>query len=91
MTFILSVTGTFLVRSGILNSVHTFANDPTRGIYILIFLTLMILFSILLLFNKFKSSSYSLQPNSKETFILVNNWFMIFYLIELFECVHGSL
>ena len=83
MTFILSVTGTFLVRSGILNSVHTFANDPTRGIYILIFLTLMILFSILLLFKKFKSSNYSLQPNSKETFILVNNWFMMFYLITV--------
>ena len=43
LTFILSVTGTFLVRSGILNSVHTFANDPSRGIYILIFLSLMIL------------------------------------------------
>ena len=42
MTFILSVTGTFLVRSGILNSVHTFASDPSRGVYILIFLTLMI-------------------------------------------------
>ena len=37
LTFILSVTGTFLVRSGILNSVHTFANDPSRGAYILIF------------------------------------------------------
>ena len=37
LTFILSVTGTFLVRSGILNSVHTFANDPSRGIYILYF------------------------------------------------------
>ena len=34
LTFILSVTGTFLVRSGILNSVHTFANDPSRGTYI---------------------------------------------------------
>ena len=43
MTFILSVTGTFLVRSGILNSVHTFANDPSRGLYILFFLTMMIL------------------------------------------------
>jgi len=83
MTFILSVTGTFLVRSGILNSVHTFASDPSRGIYILIFLTLMILFSVLLFFKKFKSNSYSLQPNSKETFILVNNWFMIFYLITV--------
>ena len=36
-TFTLSVCGTFLVRSGILNSVHTFANDPDRGLYILIF------------------------------------------------------
>ena len=80
LTFILSVTGTFLVRSGILNSVHTFANDPSRGIYILVFLTIMILFSILILFKKFKSSSYNLHSNSKEAFILVNNWFMIFYL-----------
>ena len=38
LTFILSVTGTFLVRSGILNSVHTFASDPSRGIYILCFI-----------------------------------------------------
>ena len=34
ITFTISVTGTFLVRSGILNSVHTFANDPSRGLYI---------------------------------------------------------
>ena len=34
--------GTFLVRSGILNSVHTFANDPARGIFILIFLFVLI-------------------------------------------------
>ena len=46
LTFTLSVTGTFLVRSGILNSVHTFANDPTRGIYILIFLSMMIASSV---------------------------------------------
>ena len=49
LTFTLSVTGTFLVRSGILNSVHTFANDPSRGLYILIFLSLMI-FSALSIF-----------------------------------------
>ena len=36
-TFALSMSGTFLVRSGILNSVHTFANDPERGLFILIF------------------------------------------------------
>ena len=83
LTFILSVTGTFLVRSGILNSVHTFANDPSRGLYILIFLSLMIFTSVLLFFNKFKSSGYNLNPNSKETFILINNWFMIFYLITV--------
>ena len=33
-TFSLSMSGTFLVRSGILNSIHTFANDPSRGVYI---------------------------------------------------------
>jgi cytochrome c-type biogenesis protein CcmF len=84
LTFILSVTGTFLVRSGILNSVHTFASDPTRGIYILLFLTLMIFSSILLLFKKYKKENYDLNSNSKETFILVNNWFMMFYLITVF-------
>ncbi len=83
ITFTLSVTGTFLVRSGILNSVHTFANDPTRGIYILIFLSLMIFGSIFLLFQKYKKENYDLNRNSKETFILVNNWFMMFYLITV--------
>ena len=48
LTFILSVTGTFLVRSGILNSVHTFANDPSKGLYILIFLSIMIFASVLI-------------------------------------------
>ena len=83
LTFILSVTGTFLVRSGILNSVHTFANDPSRGLYILVFLSLMILASIILLFNKFTNNNQNLNSNSKETFILINNWFMIFYLITV--------
>jgi cytochrome c-type biogenesis protein CcmF len=83
LTFILSVTGTFLVRSGILNSVHTFASDPARGIYILLFLTLMIFSSIFLLFKKYKKEIYDLNPKSKETFILVNNWFMMFYLITV--------
>jgi cytochrome c-type biogenesis protein CcmF len=83
LTFILSVTGTFLVRSGILNSVHTFASDPSRGIYILLFLALMIFSSIFLLFKKYKKENYNLNPNSKETFILINNWFMMFYLITV--------
>ncbi len=83
LTFTLSVTGTFLVRSGILNSVHTFANDPTRGLYILIFLSLMILASIYFLFIKYKPSNDQINSNSKETFILINNWFMMFYLITV--------
>jgi len=83
ITFTLSVTGTFLVRSGILNSVHTFASDPTRGVYILLFLSLMIFGSIFLLFQKYKKENYHLNRNSKETFILVNNWFMMFYLITV--------
>ena len=83
LTFVLSVMGTFLVRSGILNSVHTFANDPTRGIYILVFLSLMILASVYILFSKYKPASIEINSNSKETFVLVNNWFMIFYLITV--------
>jgi len=84
LTFILSVTGTFLVRSGILNSVHTFANDPSRGLYILIFLGLMVFLSLIIFFTKNKKENYSFNTNSKETFILVNNWFMAFYLATVF-------
>ena len=83
LTFILSVTGTFLVRSGILNSVHTFANDPTRGIYILAFLSIMILVAVYILFLKYKPANVEINSNSKETFVLVNNWFMMFYLITV--------
>ena len=83
LTFTLSVTGTFLVRSGILNSVHTFANDPTRGVYILIFLSLMILASVYFLFTKYKSETNYFSANSKETYVLINNWFMMFYLITV--------
>jgi cytochrome c-type biogenesis protein CcmF len=42
ITFSLSLIGTFLVRSGVLTSVHTFANDPTRGVFILAILVLFI-------------------------------------------------
>ncbi len=84
ITFISSVTGTFLVRSGILNSVHTFANDPSRGLYILIFLTMMIILSFFIFLKRRVNDSFYIQPNSKETFILSNNWFMMFYLATVF-------
>ena len=51
LTFTMSVTGTFLVRSGILNSVHTFASDPSRGLFILSFLITMVFFSIYIFFK----------------------------------------
>ena len=82
-TFTLSVTGTFLVRSGVLNSVHTFANDPSRGLYILIFLSLMIFSSLFIYLKKSNSENYSLKGNTRETFILVNNWFMAFFLFTV--------
>ena len=50
-TFALSMSGTFLVRSGILNSIHTFANDPSRGLFILIFLFILILLAIIIYFS----------------------------------------
>ncbi|MDA7695430.1 heme lyase CcmF/NrfE family subunit [Candidatus Pelagibacter sp.] len=82
-TFTLSMCGTFLVRSGILNSVHTFANDPTRGIFILIFLFALIVLSlgIFFIFHKENNkSSNSFFWLSKETSILINNWFMMYFL-----------
>ena len=83
-TFTLSMCGTFLVRSGILNSVHTFANDPDRGLFILIFLFCLIFLSlfIFVFFHKDKTEfSKSFFWLSKETSILINNWFMMYFLV----------
>ena len=82
-TFTLSMCGTFLVRSGILNSVHTFANDPARGIFILIFLFALIVLSlgIFFIFHKENNkSSTNFFWLSRETSILINNWFMMYFL-----------
>jgi len=82
-TFTLSMCGTFLVRSGILNSVHTFANDPERGVFILIFLFVLVFLSlgIFFLFQKENNkSSNEIFWLSKDTSILINNWFMMYFL-----------
>ncbi len=82
-TFTLSMCGTFLVRSGILNSVHTFANDPERGLFILVFLFILIFLSILIFFIFHRDNdnkSYNFFWLSKETSILINNWFMMYFL-----------
>ena len=80
LTFTMSVVGTFLVRSGILNSVHTFANDPSRGLFILTFLVLMVFSSIFIFFKYAPSEKKNYRIFSKEFFILINNWFMAFFL-----------
>ena len=82
-TFTLSMSGTFLVRSGILNSVHTFANDPERGLFILIFLFSLIFLSIFIffVFNKEDKKNYhSVSWMSREMSIITNNWFMMYFL-----------
>ena len=82
-TFTLSMSGTFLVRSGILNSVHTFANDPERGLFILIFLFSLIFLSLVIFFFFHKKDDHnknSIFLLSKETSILINNWFMMYFL-----------
>ncbi|MDA7552041.1 heme lyase CcmF/NrfE family subunit [Candidatus Pelagibacter sp.] len=81
-TFTLSMCGTFLVRSGILNSVHTFANDPSRGIFILIFLFILILISLIVFFVFHKDNQKSERFNflNKETSILINNLFVMYFL-----------
>ncbi len=82
-TFTLSMSGTFLVRSGILNSVHTFANDPERGLFILIFLFSLIFLSMFIFFFFHKNDNKNLTSFfwlSKESSILINNWFMMYFL-----------
>lgn len=76
--FSLSLIGTFLVRSGVLTSVHAFAVDPQRGLYILCFLLIVIGGSLLL----FAFRAQSLQrrdnpsPVSRESALLLNNVFL---------------
>ncbi len=73
--FSLSLLGTFLVRSGVLTSVHAFATDPKRGVFILIFLTLVIGASLLLF--AWRAPKVGLGGKfaliSRETFLLTNN------------------
>ncbi|MCK5726049.1 MAG: heme lyase CcmF/NrfE family subunit [Thiotrichaceae bacterium] len=77
--FSLSLLGTFLVRSGVLTSVHSFASDPERGLFILAFLMLVIGGSLTLFVvqaRKFESSA-KFEPFSKETGLLANNVILV--------------
>ena len=78
-TFSLSLLGTFLVRSGILISVHSFANDPSRGVFILFMLIALIgggILSYALNSKKFVDDS-DVKLISKEGFFLLNNILLV--------------
>ncbi len=78
-TFSLSLLGTFLVRSGVLTSVHAFATDPTRGIYILIFLLVVIGGSLTLYAFRAPQirSNVKFSLFSRETALLTNNVLLV--------------
>ncbi|HTQ77040.1 MAG TPA: heme lyase CcmF/NrfE family subunit, partial [Burkholderiales bacterium] len=79
LAFSLSLLGTFLVRSGVLTSVHAFANDPRRGVYVLCFLALVVGGSLTL----FAWRASRVTPGarfellSRETMLLVNSVLMV--------------
>ncbi|MBT7543069.1 MAG: heme lyase CcmF/NrfE family subunit [Gammaproteobacteria bacterium] len=90
LTFSLSLLGTFLVRSGVLVSVHAFANDPERGLFILLFLSVVIGLSLGLYYVKSPKlvfyKKYSIT--SKEFMLLMNN---LFLTITTFAILLGTL
>lgn len=79
LTFSLSLLGTFLVRSGVLTSVHAFAADPSRGLFILIFLCIVIGLSFALFAWKAPevASGGNFAIVSRESMLLVNNIFLV--------------
>lgn len=78
LTFALSLLGTFLVRSGVLTSVHAFASDPSRGIFILAILTMFIGGSLALF--AFRANALTagglFHPVSREGALVLNNLFL---------------
>tara|TARA_A100001015_G_scaffold314663_1_gene424621 strand:- start:2498 stop:4435 length:1938 start_codon:yes stop_codon:yes gene_type:complete len=79
LTFSLSLLGTFLVRSGVLVSVHAFANDPSRGLFILLLLIIIcgLGFYIFIKYYKNFTDSKFIEPVSREGAISLNNIFMV--------------
>ncbi|WP_319380781.1 heme lyase CcmF/NrfE family subunit [Thiomicrorhabdus sp.] len=75
LAFALSLLGTFLVRSGVLTSVHAFTSDPSRGVFILIFLVIVVGLSLTLYSTNAHKVTHSKKFNlfSKESFLLFNN------------------
>ncbi len=79
MAFAASLLGTFITRSGLLTSVHAFASDPTRGVYILAFLALIVGCSLLLYAVRAAQmrSTFGFDLWSREMFLLANNVILV--------------
>ena len=90
LTFSMSLLGTFLVRSGVITSVHAFATDPTRGIFILVFLAILIGGSLTLFALRAPRASIgeSFDTVSKDSMLLANN---ILLLVSAFTVLLGTL
>ncbi len=78
-TFSLSLLGTFLVRSGVLVSVHAFASDPARGLFNLIFMAVVVGGALSLYAWRARSleTSVGFSPVSRETFLLLNSILLV--------------
>ena len=88
LVFSLSLFGAFIVRSGIIDSVHSFANDPERGLYLLGFISVIIITSLVLFVIRFSKiqSITRVKRFSKESFISINN---IFFGVLVFSVMLG--
>ena len=86
ITFALSLSGTFLVRSGVLTSVHAFANDPERGLFILAILGGFSLTGFVLYGLRLPrlAADKPFQPVSREGLLLVNNIFLATATVTVF-------
>lgn len=85
-TFSLILLGTFPARSGILTSVHSFASDPDRGLFLLYYVAVVIAGSLLLFAIRAPQvgSLSSFKVNSRETFLLLNNILLAFMMFVIF-------
>jgi len=85
LTFSLSLLGTFLVRSGVLTSVHAFASDPTRGVFILLILCLFIGGSLALFAGRASTLKQGdlFAPISREGALVLNNLFLTAFMFTV--------
>lgn len=92
MTFSLSLLGTFLVRSGVLISVHTFASDPSRGVALLLILGFIVTIGLAVYLWRFPSMAVTHQISrslfSRETWLLLGS---VLWLVAMLTIFMGTL